>query len=98
MIAIRAAWDDRDDPSSMTDRRASIKGVSGKTLITGWTAAGNRSEVKKMPESIHIGSMTRFIRPETASTVLARLATKRPIPENIVVPKTIRRTSDHSDP
>ena len=40
-----------------------------------------------MPESIHIGSITRFIRPETASIVLARLATSRPMPENISRPE-----------
>src|SRR5580658_8049787 len=90
IIPIRGAWDDRDDPSSMTDRKASIKGVSGKILIRGCTADGNRSEVKKMPESIHIGNITRFINPETASIVFARLATNNPIPANIVAPIRIK--------
>jgi hypothetical protein len=34
-----------------------------------------------------MGSMTRFIRPETASMVLARLATKRPMPEKETAPR-----------
>jgi hypothetical protein len=33
-----------------------------------------------MPEKIHIGSITRFIKPLTVSVFLARLAIKRPIP------------------
>ena len=48
--------------------------------MTGCTASGNRSDEKKMPEKIHIGTITRFIRPETASIVFARLATSRPMP------------------
>ena len=51
--------------------------------MNGCAASGKRSDEKKMPESIHIGSITRFIRPETASIVLARLATNSPSPEKV---------------
>ena len=51
------------------------------------------SDEKKMPDSIHIGSMTRFIRPETASRVLARLATSSPRPENVTAPNTINSST-----
>src|SRR5580704_17667448 len=98
IIAIWLACEARDDPSSMTDRKALIKWVNGRIWISGWVAAGNRSDEKKMPESIHIGSMTTFINPETASTVFARLTTNRPRPENIVAPSTTRTATVPYEP
>ena len=41
--------------------------VSGRAWMKGWAAAGNRSDEKKTPEKSHIGSMTRFMSPLTAS-------------------------------
>ena len=61
--------------------------VSGRAWIKGWAAAGNRSDEKKTPEKSHIGSMTRFMSPLTVSVVLARQATRRPIPANASAPK-----------
>ncbi len=46
-----------------------------------------------MPDSSHIGSITRFISPETASSVLARLATSSPKPENVIAPSKISSTT-----
>src|SRR4051794_5704868 len=48
--------DARVAPSRQTLRRPLISGVSGKTRMTGCMVSGNRSEEKKMPERIHIGS------------------------------------------
>ena len=70
-----------------------MSGVRGIAFMSGWTASGNRSDEKKMPDSSHIGSITRFIRPETASIVLARLATSRPMPANMTAPSTIEHVS-----
>ena len=69
-----------DLPSIISARKASITGVNGNSLITGWTISGKRSYEKKMPLRVHIGSMTRFISPDAVSIVLAREATRNPIP------------------
>ena len=53
----------------MVARRASFTAVSGRAWMNGWSASGNRDAEKKTPEKIHIGSMTRFINPDTPSTV-----------------------------
>ena len=55
-------------------------------------ASGNRSDEKKRPEKIHIGSMTRFINPLTVSVVPVRLAISRPIPAKARAP-TISSTA-----
>ena len=41
-----------------------------------------------MPESTHIGSITRFIRPDTVSIVFARLAISKPKPGKRERPKS----------
>ena len=51
-----------------------------------------------MPEKIHIGTMKRFIMPEIASIVLARLAIKSPMPENIVAPSSINSVTANTLP
>src|ERR1051326_6821655 len=79
-------------PSRITARSPLISGVSGSALISGCATAGKRSDEKKMPDRIHIGSITRFIRPDTVSRVLARLATSSPTPENVTAPKNTRTT------
>ena len=80
----------------MTARRALRSWVSGRAWMNGWTASGNRSAEKKRPEKIHIGSMTRFIRPLTVSVVWARLAISRPIPANARAP-TISTSADQPE-
>ena len=46
--------------------------------MNGFTASGNRSYEKKTPEQIHIGIITRFIRPLTASSVLRARRDQQP--------------------
>ena len=48
--------------------------------MNGCIAAGKRSEEKKRPPKIHIGSITRFIRPLTVSVVWARAGDQEPDP------------------
>ncbi len=55
-----------------------------------WAASGNRAVEKNTPEKSHCGSMTRFISPLTASVVVVRQATSRPMPANA-------RAPDHVD-
>ena len=50
--------------------------------------AGNRSGEKKIPDSSHIGSMTRFMRPEMVSIRCARLAMSNPRPAKETEPKS----------
>ncbi len=70
----------------MTWRSAPTSWVSGRAWMNGWAASGNRSDEKKTPENSHIGSMTRFMSPLTVSVVVARQATRRPIPANARAP------------
>src|ERR1035438_5540077 len=51
-----------------------------------------------MPERIHMGSMTRFIRPLTASVVLARELTSSPNAEKDSEASTHRNPNCHSEP
>ena len=66
--------------------------------MNGCAAFGNRSDEKKTPESSHIGTMTRFMRPLAASRVRAREATRSPIPANANAPRTAARPSSASEP
>jgi len=75
--------------SSGTLRSASIWVVISSTSINGCIASGKRSDEKKMPDTTHMGSITGFISPETASTVRARLATSSPMPAKASAPKRI---------
>src|SRR6185503_18924310 len=62
----------------MLARSASITAVSGSARTNGWNIAGKRSAEKKTPEKIHMGSMTKFIRPDAPSIVLTRDAMSSP--------------------
>ena len=53
---------------------------------------------KNVPDSTHIGSMIAFARPDTASTVFARVPTSRPSPLKLSAPNTAMNISDQSDP
>src|ERR1035441_1034333 len=59
---------------------------------------GKREAEKNTPERIHMGSMTRFIRPEAASMVRAREATSSPSAEKASEVSTHRNPSSHNDP
>jgi hypothetical protein len=60
--------------------------------------AGKRDAEKKTPDKIHMGSMTRFMRPEVASMVRAREETSRPSAEKESEASTQRTASCQSDP
>src|SRR2546430_1670211 len=62
-------------PSVITACSASFSAVSGSSLMSGCTMSGKCFDEKNTPDTMYIGSMTRFISPETASIVLARQAT-----------------------
>src|SRR5438045_4519864 len=82
----------------MTARRASFSAVSGSALTNGCIASGNRAYEKNVPDSIHIGSITRFMSPETASMVRARLATSMPSPLNDRAPSTVMNVRAPTEP
>ena len=56
--------------------------------MNGWAALPKFSVAKKTPESKYIGSMTRFMSPLTVSVVVARLATRSPMPAKARAPST----------
>src|SRR5258708_23279628 len=53
---------------------------------------------KKAPESIHIGSIVRFIKPETACIVFAREAIRSPIAEKGREARTHNKASCEKEP
>lgn len=58
---------------------------------------GKRLAEKKTPETIHIGIMVRFIRPEAASMVFAHDASRSPIAEKVREASTHSKPSCHRD-
>src|ERR1700733_5781322 len=60
--------------------------------------AGKRVAEKKIPERIHMGSMTRFISPETASMVLSRDETRRPRAEKASDVRMQTKASSQKEP
>ena len=88
----------KETPSSMFARRASLTAVSGSTLIKGCTTVGKFEDEKKTPEKIHIGSMMKFMIPETASVVRARDALSNPSPPNEIAANRQISSSVASDP
>ena len=61
-------------------------------------AAGKRSVEKKMPEKIHIGTITRFMSPDTPSMVLGRAAVSSPRPLKARAPSSDTAESSSTDP
>src|SRR4051812_17432695 len=47
-------------PSFITARKLSLSAVSGSPLMKGCRNSGKRADEKKVPESSHIGIITRF--------------------------------------
>src|SRR5271155_5703823 len=84
-------------PSRITARSASLSAVSGNALMKGWAIAGNLWYEKNTPEKIHIGIMTRLIRPETLSIFCARQAVSRPTPPKVTAPSEPRKMTDRID-
>ena len=58
--------------------------------------AGNFSYEKKTPEKIHIGIMTRLMRPETLSIFCARQAVSRPTPPKATAPSDPSRMTERN--
>src|ERR1035441_8604144 len=79
-------------------RRASMAAVSGRALMNGWTTSGNRWAEKKTPDTIHIGIITVFIRPEAASMVRARDAINNPRALKDNEPSTHSSARSRNDP
>ena len=73
-------------PSSMTAPQRTDQLSERQGPDQGLDAAGKRSEEKKTPDNSHMGSMTRFMSPLTASVVVAGRPTSRPIPANARAP------------
>ena len=84
-MASRGGWAASDSPSSITARRASFNGVNGRALMNGWAASGKRSDERRCRTAPH-GQHDQVHQPETASIVLARLATNRPMPAKVNAP------------
>src|SRR4029079_3415368 len=66
--------------------------------MNGCRICGNRSEEKNVPESSHIGSIMKFIKPDTPSIVVGRAATSNPIPEKVKPPRTVIKATLSHDP
>ena len=54
--------------------------------------------MKNTPEKIHIGIMTRLIKPLTLSIFCARLAVSNPIPPKEIAPNAPRNKIDNNAP
>src|SRR5262245_9506382 len=87
-MAISRALPAIETPSFITERKASLSAVSGSALMNGCRRSGNRAAEKKLPDSNHIGSITRFINPDAPSIVWVRAPTSNPIPANVSEPTT----------
>src|SRR5260370_29670155 len=94
IIAIADQLAASEAPSFITDLSESFKAVRGRTLMAGCKNAGNLDAEKKMPQRSHIGSMTRFINPDTPSIIFGLDATSNPMPAKVSAP--IRATAARS--
>src|ERR1700754_200460 len=66
--------------------------------MNGWSTCGNRSDEKNVPDSSHIGSMMKFIKPDTPSIVVGRAATSNPIPEKVNPPSIVTKVKLNHEP
>src|SRR6185312_10618004 len=85
-------------PRSMLARSASFAAVSGSALMNGWTACGKFSDEKNTPDSTHIGSIERFIKPDTPSIVFDRDAISSPRPPNASALSTMSPAIENREP
>src|SRR5215218_3338164 len=97
-IAMGIQLDDSDAPSFINARSTLLSAVSGRAWMNGCNTCGNRSDEKNVPDSNHIGSMMKFIKPDTPSIVRGRAATSNPIPENVKPPSIVIKTTLNHDP
>src|SRR5688572_2556409 len=85
-------------PSFINARSTEISAVNGRALMNGCRNWGKRSDEKNVPDSNHIGSMMKFIRPETPSIVVGRAATSSPSPEKVKPPSMVMKVRLNHDP
>src|SRR6186997_2124094 len=85
-------------PWIMMPRTESTTAVSGSAWMMGCTASGKLPAEKKTPDATHMGSMSRFMRPDAASIVLAREATSRPNDPKTSAPSRHATPNATSDP
>src|SRR6185369_6945427 len=97
-IAIGTQLDDSDASSFINARRMLLSAVNGSAWMNGCSACGNRSDEKNVPDSNHIGSMMKFINPDTPSMVVGRAATSNPIPENVKPPSPVINATLNHEP
>ena len=97
-ILIGIQFDESAAPSFITERRVELSAVSGRALMNGCSSCGKRSDEKNVPDNSHIGSMTKFIKPDTPSIVVGRAAMSNPIPEKVNPPSTVIRITLSHDP
>src|SRR5690348_5077719 len=97
-IEIGSQFDESDAPSFINARSTLLSAVNGSAWMNGCRNCGNRSEEKNVPDSNHIGSMMKFIKPETPSIVVGRAATSSPSPENVKPPSIVANTTLSHEP
>src|SRR5215213_2533633 len=97
-MAMGIPLDESVAPSFINDRSVELSAVSGSALMKGCNTSGNRSDEKNVPDNSHIGSMMKFISPDTPSIVVGRAATSRPIPENVKPPSIVIKETLSHDP
>src|SRR5215218_1956837 len=97
-IAMGIQLDESVAPSFIKARSTLLSAVSGSAWMNGWRIWGKRSDEKNVPDSNHIGSMMKFIKPDTPSIVVGRAATSNPIPEKVKPPSTVIKATLNHDP
>src|SRR4029078_13561949 len=97
-IAIGIQLADTDEPSFINARHPLLSAVIGSAWMNGCRSCGRRSDEKNVPDSNHIGSMMKFINPETPSIVVGRAATSKPIPENVKPPSIVISVTLNHEP
>src|SRR5688572_33109517 len=85
-------------PSFINARSTEISAVNGRALMNGCRNWGKRSDEKNVPDNNHMGSMMKFIKPDTPSIVVGRAATSNPIPEKVKPPSTVINVRLSHDP
>src|SRR5690348_13385671 len=85
-IAMGSQLEESDVPSFINARSTLFSAVSGSAWMKGCSTCGKRSDEKNVPDNNHIGSMMKFINPDTPSIVVGRAATSSPIPEKVKPP------------
>src|SRR5204862_3971081 len=97
-IAIASQLDESGAPSFINARSTLLRAVNGNAWMNGCRICGKRSDEKKVPDNNHIGSMIKFIKPETPSIVVGRAATSNPIPEKVKPPSTVIKATLSHEP